>query len=201
MLSSLGGAYATNAVALASRSRRRLPASRILMARVRGLPTLDRPAEVLVSRRPPSAVTVAVDPRQCIESAGAVRSRHARDCSFARRVSLKGSLAGVASRVQNRGREAGPPAGRPGSNLRDPGSSRKGVELVARHRRGPARSLPAAGQAVASWWRWSLSRLCVAASSRHSDLTAERPRRRNRFAPRLALICPKTGSTIAWRCR
>jgi hypothetical protein len=57
------------------------------------------------------------------------------------------------------------------------------------------------GQAMASWCRWSLRRLWVAVSSRHSDLTADRPRRWKRSAPRLDLIWPKTGSTLPWRLR
>jgi hypothetical protein len=58
-----------------------------------------------------------------------------------------------------------------------------------------------AGQAVAAavLWRQSLRMLWVAASSRHSDLAAERPRRWKLSAPRLCLIWPKTGSIVAWR--
>src|SRR5215207_6358884 len=57
----------------------------------------------------------------------------------------------------------------------------------------------AAGRVAASWWRCSLSRLWVAVSSRHFDLTADLPRRRNRLTPRLDFIWPKTGSTMPWR--
>jgi hypothetical protein len=69
--------------------------------------------------------------------------------------------------------------------------------------RFPGRSPPvpgvSQGPAVAARWVWSLSRLCVAAASRHSDRTAERPRRWKRSIPRLCLICPNTGSIVAWR--
>ena len=69
----------------------------------------------------------------------------------------------------------------------------------------PVRPLPPDGshgrQVGASWCWWSLSRLWVAVRSRHSDRTADLPRRRNRFAPRSALICPKTGSTVPCRFR
>ena len=41
----------------------------------------------------------------------------------------------------------------------------------------------------------------VGRRQQHSDLTAERPRRWKRSAPRLLLICPKTGSTLPWRLR
>jgi len=50
-------------------------------------------------------------------------------------------------------------------------------------------------QALCSWCLWSLRRLWVVARSRHSDLTADLPRRENVRAPRLCLIWPKTGST------
>jgi len=56
-------------------------------------------------------------------------------------------------------------------------------------------------QALRSWCWWSLSRLWVAAISRHSDLTADLPRRENRRKPRLLLICANTGSTVPWRLR
>jgi hypothetical protein len=58
-----------------------------------------------------------------------------------------------------------------------------------------------ASQAV---WRrcwWSFWRLWAAARSRHSDLTADRPRREKRRKPRLLLIWPNTGSTMPWRFR
>src|SRR3954452_25308266 len=62
---------------------------------------------------------------------------------------------------------------------------------------GVARAL----QAAASWWRWSLSRLWVAVRRRHSDLTADLPRRSKRLAPRWDFTWPNTGSTMPWRCR
>jgi hypothetical protein len=46
---------------------------------------------------------------------------------------------------------------------------------------------------VAIWYRWSFNRLWVAASNRHSERTAERPRRRKRWNPRLCLSCPYSG--------
>jgi hypothetical protein len=56
-------------------------------------------------------------------------------------------------------------------------------------------------QALWSWCWWSLSRLCVAAISHHSDRTADLPRRENRRKLRLLLICANTGSTMPWRLR
>ena len=48
-----------------------------------------------------------------------------------------------------------------------------------------------ASQAVlAIQWLWSLSRLWVAVTSRHSDCAAARPLRMNRSIRRLYLICP-----------
>ena len=66
-----------------------------------------------------------------------------------------------------------------------------------RPRRWPARR----DQMGASWCWWSFSRLCVVVRSRHSDLTADLPRRRKRFTRRFDLICPKTGSTVPCRLR
>ena len=93
--------------------------------------------------------------------------------------------------------------------------SRKGVSAAGPRGRGsgahggpiePPSCNPEAGaaadaQAVASWCRWSLRRLWVAVNSRHSDLTADLPRRWKRSAPRLLLIWPKTGSTVPCRLR
>ena len=56
-------------------------------------------------------------------------------------------------------------------------------------------------QAGASRCWWSFNRLWVAVRSRHSDLTADLPRRKKRFARRFDLICPKTGSTVPCRLR
>ncbi len=57
---------------------------------------------------------------------------------------------------------------------------------------GGGRGPPARpSQAVVRWWRWSLRRLWVAVSSRHSDRTADLPRRRKRLAPRLDFTWPK----------
>jgi hypothetical protein len=84
--------------------------------------------------------------------------------------------------------------------------ARRAGGLAAPFSNPPRRSLsgcrcPRDGQAMASWCRWSLRRLWVAVRSRHSDLTADLPRRWKRSAPRLDLICPKTGSTVPWRLR
>jgi ATP-dependent helicase HrpA len=55
--------------------------------------------------------------------------------------------------------------------------------------------------AIASWWVCSLSRLCVAVIKRHSDRTADRPRRWKRSMPRLNLVLAKTGSIMPLRLR
>ena len=52
---------------------------------------------------------------------------------------------------------------------------------------------------VAIQWLWSLSRLWVAATSRHSDRAADLPLRVNRSMCRLYLICPNTGSIVIFR--
>jgi hypothetical protein len=57
------------------------------------------------------------------------------------------------------------------------------------------------GAAMASWWVCGFSRLCVAVINRHSDRTAERPRRWKRSMPRLNLVLPKTGSIMPLRLR
>ena len=62
-------------------------------------------------------------------------------------------------------------------------------------------SRPFQAPVAAIWWLWSFNRLWVAASNRHSESTAERPRRRKRWNPRLCLTCPNTGSTVAIRLR
>lgn len=54
-------------------------------------------------------------------------------------------------------------------------------------------------QLVAIRWRWILVRLWTMQISRHSLSTASRLRRRKPRYPRLALRCPKTGSTVIWR--
>jgi hypothetical protein len=46
-----------------------------------------------------------------------------------------------------------------------------------------------------------LSRLWVAVRRRHSDLTADLPRREKLLAPRFDLTWPKTGSAVPWRLR
>ena len=48
-------------------------------------------------------------------------------------------------------------------------------------------------------WLWSLSRLCVAVTNRHSERAAERPLRMNRSILRLCLIWPNTGSIVILR--
>lgn len=50
------------------------------------------------------------------------------------------------------------------------------------------------------WWRWSFRRLWVAVISRHFERPAALPRRWNRSARRLCLMCAKTGSIITCRC-
>ena len=59
---------------------------------------------------------------------------------------------------------------------------------------------PVACQAVLMvQWLWSLSRLCVAVTNRHSDRAADLPLRMNRSIRRLYLICPNTGSIVILR--
>jgi hypothetical protein len=48
-------------------------------------------------------------------------------------------------------------------------------------------------------WRQSLSRLWVAVIRRHSDLTADLPRRWKRSQRRLNFASAKTGSIMPWR--
>ena len=60
------------------------------------------------------------------------------------------------------------------------------------------------GQVFQAFWglhpeRKSFSRLCVAQIICHSACTFPSPRSRNLRNPRASLICPKTGSTTAWR--
>jgi hypothetical protein len=50
--------------------------------------------------------------------------------------------------------------------------------------------------AGAVWWRWSLTRLCVAAIGRHSERQADLPRRWKRSIRRLNLVWANTGSTV-----
>ena len=110
---------------------------------------------------------------------GRRRSRGSR-CRSARRVSLKRMAA--PSSWEREGRCVSDGTGR--------------VSLFSRVSRRRE-----ASQAV---WRrcwWSFWRLWAAASSRHSDLTADRPRREKRRKPRLLLIWPNTGSTMPWRLR
>lgn len=45
---------------------------------------------------------------------------------------------------------------------------------------------------MASWWRWSLRRLWVACTSRHSEFTAARPRRWKRSSRRLNFVSANT---------
>jgi len=53
---------------------------------------------------------------------------------------------------------------------------------------------------LAIQWLCSFSRLWVAVVSRHSDLAAALPLRKNRSIRRLNLICPNTGSIVVVRC-
>jgi len=60
------------------------------------------------------------------------------------------------------------------------------------------------GQVFQAFWglhpeRKSFSRLCVAQIICHSACTFPSPRSRNLRNPRASLICPKIGSTTAWR--
>ena len=73
---------------------------------------------------------------------------------------------------------------------------RLGVAAAGRAAWGSFQALAAAVR-----WLWILSRLCVAAANRHSERTADLPRRWKRSIPRLNLSCPNTGSTVAWRFR
>ena len=52
---------------------------------------------------------------------------------------------------------------------------------------------------LAIQWLWSLSRLWVAVTNRHSDCAAALPLRMNRSMCRLYLICPYTGSIVILR--
>jgi hypothetical protein len=63
----------------------------------------------------------------------------------------------------------------------------------------PAAGRPERHPSAVIWWLWSFIRLCVAAMSRHSDSTADLPRRWNRVMRRLNLICPNTGSIVDLR--
>ena len=49
---------------------------------------------------------------------------------------------------------------------------------------------PVCQAVLAIQWLWSLSRLCVALTNRHSDCAAALPLRMNRSMRRLCLICP-----------
>ena len=81
-------------------------------------------------------------------------------------------------------------------SIREEGESARG----SKGRRGcglPTR-LSQAGLAIQ--WVWSLSRLCVAVTNRHSECAADLPLRMNRSMWRLCLICPNTGSIVIFRC-
>jgi hypothetical protein len=71
----------------------------------------------------------------------------------------------------------------------------------AGERRRPGVVPTGLSQAVAGafWLRWSLSRLCVAVISRHSDLQAALPRRKKRSMRRLNLVFANTGSIVVCR--
>jgi hypothetical protein len=60
---------------------------------------------------------------------------------------------------------------------------------------------PSQAAAAAIWCLWSFIRLWVAVLSRHSERTADLPRRWKRSIRRLCLVCANTGSTIALRRR
>ena len=70
-----------------------------------------------------------------------------------------------------------------------------GMDLCRRGLSWVSHSVSAAIQ-----WLWSFMRLCVAATSRHSDNAAVRPLRWKRLILRLNLICANTGSTVDFRC-
>jgi len=137
--------------------------------------------------------------------------RHDRD-DFRNREEQKlgAGLAGVASLARGRrvndssawaatavlGRERPTPQGnRLPDRANRPGSC--GSDRL--ERRGGLPGAPVQGPGEAAWWLWSFSRLWVAAVSLHSQRTADLPRRPNRSIPRLCLIWPNTGSTVAWR--
>jgi hypothetical protein len=81
--------------------------------------------------------------------------------------------------------------------------SRKGSDgRAARFRGNGSGGTGACAQAPAACrvWRWSLSRLWVAAIRRHSERAAARPLRLKRSMRRLVLIWANTGSTIHCLC-
>lgn len=90
---------------------------------------------------------------------------------------------------------------RPSENATWGKSGRQWGEMMAvvgenRGRRRPS----AVSQAVLMvQWLWSLSRLCVAVTNRHSDKAADRPLRMKRSMCRLYLIWPNTGSIVIFR--
>ena len=90
---------------------------------------------------------------------------------------------------------------RPSENATWGKSGRQWGEMMAvvgenRGRRRPS----AVSQAVLMvQWLWSLSRLCVAVTNRHSDQAADRPLRMKRSMCRLYLIWPNTGSIVIFR--
>jgi hypothetical protein len=82
---------------------------------------------------------------------------------------------------------------------RSSGGTRAGRKVGQRAgRKVTPRSLCQAVLAIQ--WLWSLSRLCVAVTNRHSDCAAALPLRMNRSMRRLYLICPNTGSIVIFRC-
>lgn len=78
--------------------------------------------------------------------------------------------------------------------------SRAGIGPMVAFRPRQSRDAPRGrtqASAVASWWRWSVRRLWVACTNRHSAFTAARPRRWKRSSRRLNFVSANTGSTIA----
>ena len=94
------------------------------------------------------------------ESRG-VRTKSVRHCLLSRLSEYAGASAGRVARRRSKGRPA---------------------------RR--SKVTPVCQAVLAIQWLWSLSRLCVAVTNRHSDCAAALPLRMNRSMCRLCLICP-----------
>ena len=113
-----------------------------------------------------------------------------------RTLSRKGGSSRCARRVGGRRSPSGDHRG----CAADP-RARRGLLGVRAVRSGcdAPRAPHAPAAAVASWWRWSLSKLCVAVISRHSERAAERPRRWKRSQRRLNFVSAKIGSIMPLR--
>ena len=91
----------------------------------------------------------------------------------------------------------------------DTAASSRGCRIIRKEResvrglkgrRGRGLPVGPSQAGLAIQWVWSLSRLCVAVTNRHSECAADLPRRMNRSMCRLCLICPNTGSIVIFRC-